>query len=193
MVGAVLGIRRTEMKNHFPKWCRDFLYGVQILNDVNKQSWGFTFRYTSEYWRKSPGQMEFIRNPKYRVLFALLNQESENYFDDFANYCKNGESHYEPVLGLHNCPAEITFIKEGEVSMIDNAEFETLGFVTNQHTLSDNAQIPMRLGFDNIPVHQNDDFWNNEFQSVIYPSAGNKISVVGKHFEFNDNSKWCLI
>jgi len=194
MMGAVLGMERQKMKELFPVWCNDFLYGVQMLTDVNKQSWGFTLRKAGDAWSKSPGQMEFIRNPKYLVIVALANPASESYFEQFKESCKSGKAYFEPVLGLHNCPAEIKFIEGGDLQEIDdNQSFETAGFVTNQHILADFSSIPSRLGFDNIPVHQNNDFWNNEFQAIIYPSAGNRINVTGKHYDFNGKSKWCLI
>jgi len=193
LIGAVLGIDRSEMKNLFPVWSKHFIYGVQIINDVNKQSWGFTLRKAGDAWSKSPGQMEFIRNPEYVVTLALSNTDSKSHFEQFKENCKNGLAHYEPVLGLHNCPAEIHFLEEGEVTMIDDDSFETKGFVTNQHSMEDFSSLPSRLGFDNIPIFQNNDFWSNEFQAIIYPSAGNTIKVKGKHFYFNNKTKWCLI
>jgi len=194
MIGAVLGIERQYMKELFPVWCQDFLYGVQIVNEVNKQSWGFTLRRVDDAWSKAPGQMEFIRNPKYLVTLALANTNSENYFDKFKESCKYEKACFEPVLGLHNCPAQIKFIDEDDLQVINDEEsFETAGFITNMHSLSDFSRMPSRLGFDNIPVHQNNDFWNNEFQAIIYPSGGSMISVFGKHFDFNGKSKWCLI
>lgn len=193
LIGAVLGIGRAKMKDLFPVLSKDFLYGVQIINDVNKQSWGFTLRRAGDAWSKSPGQMEFIRNPKYLITLALINKSSGHYFSQFKESCKNGNALFEPVLGLHNCPAEITFIEEGEVEEIQDSAFETMGFVTNQHSMTDFTSIPQRLGFDNIPVFQNNDFWNNEFQAIIYPSAGNAIKVQGHHYDFNGKSKWCLI
>lgn len=193
LIGAVLGIERHRMRELFPVWCKDFLYGVQILNDVNKQSWGFTLRKAGDAWSKSPGQMEFIRNPKYLVTLALANTDSESYFEQFRECCKNNNACFEPVLGLHNCPAEILFIDEGEVTDLGEDNFETKGFVTSQHSMASFTSMPSRLGFDNIPVFQNNDFWNNEFQAIVYPSAGNPINVTGKHFDFNGKSKWCLI
>lgn len=193
LIGAVLGIDRTTMKELFPIWSRDFLYGVQIVNEVNKQSWGFTLRKAGSTWSKSPGQMEFIRNPKYIVTLALASENSVSYFEQFVENCKSGKACYEPVLGLHNCPAEILFLGESVVTLIEDGVFETKGFVTNEHSLADLSSFPGRLGFDTIPVFQNNDFWNNEFQAIIYPSADSTIKVQGKHYDYDGQSKWCLI
>lgn len=195
MIGAVLGVQRKEMKGLFPQWSEDYLYGVQILNDVNKQSWGFTLRRAVDAWSKAPGQMEFIRNPKYRVILALANERSASYFEKFSDSCKKEEALFEPVFGLHNCGAEIKFMEEGTVTAVDSGEFETTGFVTNQHILTDATNFNSRLGFDKIPTYQNNDFWNlpEKFISVIYPSAGNSIKVSGNHYDFSGKSNWCLI
>src|SRR5690606_1224027 len=88
LIGAVLGIDRSEMRNLFPVWSKHFIYGVQIINDVNKQSWGFTLRKAGDAWSKSPGQMEFIRNPEYVVTLALSNTDSKSYFEQFKENCK---------------------------------------------------------------------------------------------------------
>lgn len=42
MIGAVLGIDRSEMREKFPHFSEDILYGVSLLNPVKKISWGFT-------------------------------------------------------------------------------------------------------------------------------------------------------
>lgn len=195
MIGAVLGIERKEMRALFPIWSEDYLYGVQILNDVNKQSWGFTLRKAGDAWSKAPGQMEFIKNPKYKVVLALVNVRSLTYFEKFIESCKTGDALFEPIFGLHNCPAEIKFIEEGEIIEINDSDFETVGFVTNRHSLVDAESLTGRLGFDNIPTYQNDDFWNvpEKFVPVIYPSSGSSIKVHGNHYDFSGKSKWCLI
>ena len=38
MIGAVLGIERTDMKSLFPQLSEDLLYGVQLLTPVRKMS-----------------------------------------------------------------------------------------------------------------------------------------------------------
>jgi len=196
MIGAVLGKDRTEMKVLFPVLSEDLKYGVQIINEVKKQSWGFTFRYVNSAWDKSPKQMEFIRNPDYEVVICLAAQRSESIFNEFVSYCKDEKSCYEPVFGLHNCPAEIEFIEEGLFEHIDVGTFETKGFVTNKHIPDINdTTLFYRIGFDKIPSYQNDDFWNlpEKYVSIIYPSAGNSIKISGEHYIFNKQSQWCLI
>jgi CRISPR-associated protein Cas5 subtype I-B len=198
MIGAVLGKDRIKMKPLFPILSKDLKYGIQINNEVKKQSWGFTFRSVSNAWEKSPKQMEIIRNPDYTVMLCLLDnaiETSKEIFTEFVRNCKGGKSCYEPVLGLHNCPAEIEFIEEGSFEYVTEGTFSTKGFVSNKHKLEDLGIDGIRIGFDKVPTYQNDDFWNlpDEYVSVIYTSGNREITVSGEHFVFNHDSKWCLI
>lgn len=198
MIGAVVGKDRKEMKPLFPLLCKDLKYGIQINNEVKKQSWGFTFRSVSNAWEKSPKQMEMVRNPDYTVLICLMNSAEEiskEIFDEFVRSCKEGKSCYEPVLGLHNCPAEIEFVEDGSFEYVAEGTFSTKGFVTNKHKPEGLGMIGFRIGFDKVPTFQNDDFWNlpEKYVSVIYPSENRNITVSGDYFIFNRDSKWCLI
>jgi len=195
MIGAVLGIDREAMKTLFPILCEDLMYGVHIKNSVAKQSWGFTLRTAGHAWEKSPKQMEFIRNPHYEVIIGLHNNRSEKIFDDFVEACRKERACYEPVLGLHNCPAEIYFIEEGKIEYSPHGAFSTRGFVTNKHQLDNFEGMSFRLGFDKVPTFQNDNFWNlpESFVAVIYPSDEKVLNISGEYYSFNNKSQWCLI
>ncbi|MCU0328603.1 MAG: CRISPR-associated protein Cas5 [Chitinophagales bacterium] len=192
MIGAVLGIEREEMKSHFPILCDDLKYGVRIMNTVQKQSWGFTLRSVNNLFEKSPKQMEFIRNPHYIVTIGLENTRSGVIFDKFCKAIINSEACYTPILGIHNCPAELRFVQTGEL-IEQSGEFDTQGFISSKHKPS--FKTGFRLGFDKIPTFQNDDFWNipDKYEQVIYPSNDEKIIATGSYYILNNSSKWVLI
>lgn len=198
MIGAVIGKNRNEMKELFPILSEDLKYGVKINNDVKKQSWGFTFREVDNMWNKNPKQMEFIKDPDYDVIIALYNERSESIFNQFATFCKEERACYQPILGLHNCPAEIYLKAEGVIEYSPNNEnrsFDTEGFVDlPAHQPQLDLMAPLRLGYDKIPSHQNNDFWNdpNKYITVIYP-YNDAIKVSGNYYEFNKTTKWCMI
>lgn len=194
MIGAVLGIERNDMKPLFPLLSDGLIYSVQVNNEVIKQSWGFTLRSVSNPWDKAPKQMEFIKNPNYTIILALKNSACQDYFRQFATLCKNGEACYTPVLGLHNCPAEIKFLAEG-VLIEKSGEFTTTGFLTDEYEPLIDDLTSFRIGFDKIPTYQNDDFWNlpDKFCKVVYPSNKSSIKSKGSYFEFNNKSQWCMI
>lgn len=199
MIGAVLGIERDAMKNRFPELSEDLLYGVQIKNAVKKESWAFTLRKASNLFEKAPKQMEFLRNPDFILALALKDSRSQLLFDQFISAIENSEAKFTPILGLHNCPANLALIEKG-LFIEQTGEFETKAFVTKNcgidmgKIMREGKQI--RLGFERVPTYQNDDFWNlpDKYVEVLYPSEQNEIPVnENSHYQFSDGSRWILI
>lgn len=193
MIGAVLGIERAEMKPLFPQLSEDICYGVQIRSAVKKESWSFKLRYADNLFAKRPVQMEFLKKPCYTVALALHNERSLQSFDQFTGAVQASEAKFTPVLGLHNCPANLRYIASGEFTITDG-EFKTKSFITEQHKLV-NLNKDFRIGVERVPTFQNDDFWNlpDKYVRVFYPSGDREISASGKHYEFTDGSRWALI
>jgi CRISPR-associated protein Cas5 subtype I-B len=189
LIGAVIGKERKEMKALFPQLSEDLKYGVQVQNAVQKQSWGFTFRSVSSQ-SPSPKQMELLRSPSYLVILGLFETRSEVIFDEFVHHIKHGLAVYTPVLGLHNCPAELAYVGEDVLTTHEGA-FETLGFISTQHKPKDFKKI----GFDKVPTFQNDDFWNlpEHYVQVVYPSEKQTLKAEGQYYVFNNQSQWFLI
>lgn len=199
MIGAVLGIERDEMKTKFPEFSKNLLYGVQVESAVKKESWGFTLRKASNLFEKAPKQMEFLKNPSFLVALALKDNHSESIFDEFIASLERSEAKFTPVLGLHNCPANLELVSKGEF-IEQNSAFVTKAFITKEcvvdmsRMMQENRQ--MRLGFERIPTYQNDDFWNlpEKYVEVLYPSEQNEIPVKeNRHYQFTDGSRWILI
>jgi len=199
LIGAVLGIEREDMKNKFPRLSDDFLYGVQLLNSVKKISWGFTSRTAINPTAEgTPKYFEFLKDPKFLVSIALLNEKSEDDFENFKTAIKNETAEYTPVLGWHNCPANLKWKSEGKFSEIQEGEFNTSGFVIAGEYTPKDFSGKFRIGFDKMPTFQNDDFWNlpESYKNVIFPDFPNSITVDGKYFEYKSagkTEKWCLI
>lgn len=198
MIGAVLGKERDEMKLLFPQLSDDLLYGVELLNPVKKISWGFTSRTAFKPWQPgTPKYFEFLKNPKFRILLGLKDARSEVLFLEFRKMVSNSEAYYTPVLGWHNCPAEIELISHSKLIEFEYGSFTTKGFVESspKHQV-DILKANFRIGLDKLPTHQNDDFWNQPqfYKQIIYPEAGNSFLVEGSYYEYeNDKSKWWLI
>lgn len=199
MIGAVLGIERPKMRKRFPELSEDLLYSVQLESPVKKESWAFTMREAINLMNKAPKQMEFLKNPSFLVAMALKENRSANIFIEFVAALKNSEAKFTPVLGLHNCPANLELIAEGEFAE-ETGAFETKGFIAKSYAIDAGKLVQssktMRLGFEKIPTYQNDDFWNlpEKYVEVIYPSENNSVPVKeGLHYKFTDGSKWILI
>ena len=201
LLGAVLGIERKEMAELFPQFSEDLLYGVCVRTPVKKESWAFTLRYVVDFFQKAPKQMEFLKNPGNRVAMALKNERSAVYFDAFQAAIEEREARFTPILGLHNCPAELSFVVAGEFHA-SNGEFTTQSFITEHHQLKMDKLVNtsafakgFRLGVERIPTFQNNDFWNppEKYVRVIYPSEGKEVIASGDYFQFSDESRWVLI
>jgi CRISPR-associated protein Cas5 subtype I-B len=196
LIGAVLGIERKEMRKLFPQLSEDLLYGVEIINAVKKESWGFTLRKAVNLFEKAPKNMEFIKKPVYLVSIGLLKERSERIFNQFVRSVKDSEAKYTPVLGLHNCPANLEYLSDGEFSEKENGKFTAKCFVSIKHILDMSPTRTFRIGLDKVPTFQNDDFWNlpEYYREVIYPSGGNELVVQGEYYKYiKDGRCWWLI
>jgi CRISPR-associated protein Cas5h len=201
LMGAVLGIERKEMAQLFPQFSENLLYGVSVRTPVKKESWAFTLRYVVDFFQKAPKQMEFLKNPENRVALALKDERSAEYFNAFQTAIQSQEARFTPILGLHNCPAELSFVAAGEFEA-GNGEFATRSFITEHHQLKMDKLIGtatfvegFRLGVERIPTFQNNDFWNppDKYVRVIYPSEDKELIANGNYFQFTDGSRWTLI
>lgn len=198
LIGAVLGIERTGLKSLFPVLSENLLYGVRVLKEVKKESWSFKMRYAENLFEKRPVQMEFLKNPKFEVAIALKNNVSEEIFDKFIQCVEVSEACFTPVLGLHNCPANLELLRTGEFAK-SLGKFKTKGFVTSKsHGILDISETKnFRVGLDKIPTGQNEDFWNDPkkfpYQEILYPSPECELSVDGEYFHFSDGENWVLL
>jgi CRISPR-associated protein Cas5 subtype I-B len=190
LIGAVLGVERQEMKKLFPQLSDNLLYAVQLLSQVKKVSWGFTSRTAINPTAPgSPKYFEFLRNPAFKITLALKNDASQNEFENFLAAIKNNEAIYTPVLGWHNCPANLKFESEGTISEMQESEFGTSSFVSTIHKPKVSGQF--RVGFDKLPTYQNDDFWNlpDKYQQIIYPDFPYKLIVEGKYYQYQNTEQ----
>lgn len=190
LIGAVLGKKRDQMVQLFPVLSESTLYGLKLLNPVKKISWGFTSN--SAINPTAPGNpkyFEFLEKPKFEIVLALFDNKVENVFDDFKNSLNNEMSFFTPVLGWHNCPAILKLVNESIVSK-NEGSFNTGYFVEKGKQNLEMIGNDFRIGFDKVPTYQKD-FWNKpEFlKEVIYPDAGNSLSVNGEYYEFSKTNE----
>lgn len=199
LIGAVLGIERQEMKEIFPQLSEDLLYGVQLLSPVKKVSWGFTSKTAINPTASgSPKYFEFLKNPTFKVSIGLNDDRSEKVFDDFKVSLKKEESIYTPVLGWHNCPANLHLESNGNFSEIQQGVFETNGFVEAGNHQPMDFSGSFRVGFDRLPTYQDNDFWNwpDRYKEIIYPDCPHSLKVEGAFFNYTTDKKieqWWLI
>lgn len=199
LIGAVLGIERSEMKGYYPKLSEDLLYGVQLCHPVRKVSWGFTSRTAiSPTTEGTPKYFEFLKDPMFLISLALKDERSVSIFNEFKQSIEKELSAYNPVLGWHNCPGNLKWVSEGDFSAPKRGVFETKGFIIAGEHTPQNIHDSFRVGFDKMPTYQNEDLWNlpDKYKNVIYPDYPHSISVEGEFYEYivsNEKEAWCLI
>ena len=195
LMGAVLGIERREMRPMFPQWSDDLIYGVQVRGAVKKASWAFTMRGVVNQNDKAPKPMELLKNPDFTVALASRHERSDQSLQNFATCIRESRAHYTPILGLHNCAANLEFLEAGNFQT-HNSEYSTKGFALRAHSPRFNFDEDFRLGFERIPTHQNDDMWNRpeRYVEVCYGDEGREIALQsGEHFRFDNGDAWCLV
>lgn len=188
LMGAILGIERKAMKDKFPILSEDLLYGVQLMRPVKKLSWGFTSRTAiSPTAAGSPKYFEFLKNPKFKIAIVLQNERSEEDFENFREAVRKEESIYTPVLGLHNCPANVSLESEGDFKEKERGIFKTQSFVSADEHVPKGFEGAFRIGFERLPTYQDTDFWNlpDKYRNVIYPDYPHILIVEGTYFEYH--------
>ena len=188
LIGAVLGIERVPMREKFPQFSEDFLYSVELLKPVKKVTWGFSSRTAiNPSTPGSPKYFEFLQNPGFKINLALKDDRSESEFNLFSNSLQREESIYTPVLGWHNCPANLRFITEGQFSDVKSGSFKTKSFVKAEgNQIIVNHSENFRIGFDKLPTYQTNDFWNKPefYEKIVYPSFSHSLTMKGNYYEF---------
>ncbi len=199
LIGAVIGIEREDMKELFPQLSEDLIYCVQLEKRLKKVSWGFTSKSAFEpITSGSPKYFEFLKSPSFIVTLAIKSVRSLDIFNKFTSYLKEEKAVYTPILGWHNCPADLEFVSEGKFSSENKGEFKTKGFVCSKEYELKDISGEFRIGFDRVPTYQDNDMWNHpdKYVEIIYPDACKQLSVIGKYYEFtssNATERWCLI
>lgn len=201
MMGAVLGIGRDEMRDLFPVFSEDLLYGVRFRNPVKKETHGFVVRSAKYPGRvKVSGQRkltrrryEFLRDPHFEIAIAQHGNRVASYVEAFREYVGDGKAQFPPVLGWHNCPARLDLISEGAFSAPQEGEFEARGFVSNEHDVNAD-EADFHVGIDRIPTYQ-EDFWNHpdRYQTVVYPFGDHALETSGTFYEYSNGERWWLI
>jgi hypothetical protein len=125
--------------------------------------------------------------------------EVKRFMKYFVENIKLGKAFFNPTLGLANCPADLLFIDSGQVSVEKYGSFHTKGFISKKHEIEISEGFDFRIGFDEIPTYQNDDFWNdpNKYVSLAYKNSVSGLKVKnGTYHEFvtaKETTQWYLI
>lgn len=200
MMGAVLGIERDEMRELFPVFSEDLLYGVRFRRPVKKETHGFVVRNAKYPGRaKVSGERkvtrrryEFLRDPHFQVAVALEGDRVADHFEAFREHVDQGKAQFPPVLGWHNCPACLELESTGTFAEPNQGEFTARCFVSTDHD-TETDDTDFHVGIDRIPTYQ-EDFWNrpDRYQTVVYPFGDHALTTTGEFYEYSNGERWWL-
>ncbi len=94
--------------------------------------------------QRAPKQMEFLKNPENSIALCLKNENSSAIFSEFVSAIQRNEAKFTPVLGLHNCPAEIEFIAVGDFET-KTGDFATQDFIKAEQI--DSKKLSRQINF----------------------------------------------
>jgi len=165
MIGAVAGLTRTELKKNYKDLCKTIFYNVQIKNPISKIATNFRiYKYKGSLSSvgNPPQFYELLQDPSFRITFFGEN----DILKKFIVYLKNKKSIYTPTFGLANCPVDITSFEEVDIKKTSNIPLKTHGFIPFKCRPKVNSNVT--LSFDDIPVVQNDNWFNIRYERVFY-------------------------
>lgn len=185
LMGAVLGIERTEMVEITPRLCDDLLYGIQVINPVIKDAVGFTKRKStsSSFFGAGRRFQEVIKNPSYKIFLALANTRSEKLFEEFTELLKSNRSRYPVYFGIASCPCNFKNVTSIEVSEKLSGTVELSTVFSSKHSME---SIPenTELIFERVPTHQIDSLYTvDKMVETVCPSV--PIMVSGEYYTVN--------
>lgn len=181
LVGAVAGIERVPMAALYPQLCDDLLYGIQLLNPIIKEPQAFTGRkvISKKFFDSGRRYCEYLREPKYDIVVALVNERSADIFNKFAEYTKANRSTYPAYLGVANCQCDFDLAKDVQVSEKKHGEFVTQAVFSSEHTFS--ASPDEDIVFEAVPTHEKDWFYTpSRIVTTVCP-FGKPMTVSGDH------------
>jgi CRISPR-associated protein Cas5h len=195
LIGAVIGIERKDMKRLFPLLCDNLKYSVAVNGEFKKESIS-TYscnlaNYSKGRQTKVPRPMEYVKNPDWDIYVVLSgnNTEVEKVFENFCYNLENDIYIWRPTFGIKQCICNIDEVEFFETNKC-SGDFKTKTFVVNIKEFSDKQIIYN----DNIPTHQNDDWFNDPKQnvSIYFTDNKNKLESCGEHYKFKDESIFLL-
>lgn len=159
LVGAVMGIDKKEL-HHVTSTMK---IGIQVLSFVNKdmQALKLVSMKSSEKFLNFPANVEFLRNPEYRI---FISWDSDK-INDFESRIKNQNPVFTPYLGTSENIAKIIYETRGHAQLIGKTDsIDTiipLKRIDLQHK-------DYHLFIDRIPVSSNEKREYVKYEKVVF-------------------------
>jgi CRISPR-associated protein Cas5h len=201
ILGALLGMEREVADGVYPDGAipvQEFFsksnsdIAVQILNPVKKENIAMNLinTKTSFYDLTKAGrtqiEFEFVKNVKYRIFFALSNNQLV--FNELAERIKTKNHHFSPYLGLAQCTANIDFVDIKQAEVLENKDESFIEIITAVNLSKTVGEQPVEFDYsamysaNNMPIEMNRIREVQEYSEVLIEKNGLPVKAKVKDY-----------
>lgn len=201
ILGAILGMEREVADGVYPVGAiavQEFFsksnsdIAVQILNPVKKENVAMNLINTKtsfyDLTRAGRTQIEFelVKNVKYRIFFALNNNQLV--FNELVERTKTKNHHFSPYLGLAQCTATVDFVDIKQAELMGNRDENYIDIITAVNLSKAIGEQPVEFDYsamysaNNMPIEMNRNREVQEFSEVLIEKNGLPVKVKVKDY-----------
>ena len=201
ILGAILGMEREVADGVYPVGAipvQEFFskvnsdIAVQILNPVKKENVAMNLINTKtsfyDLTRAGRTQIEFelVKNVKYRIFFALNNNQLM--FNELAERIKTKNHHFSPYLGLAQYTATVDFVDIKQAELMENRDESYINFITAVNLSKTIGEQPVEFDYsamysaNNMPIEMNRNREVQEFSEVLIEKNGLPVKAKVKDY-----------
>lgn len=177
IIGAVCGIDRKDMKELYPILSEEFVYSLELNNNIIKESKSIYTINLSNYFDlrrpiKSPKPIELIKNVDFNIILILKKESkiSKKIFDNFKYNLENNYMVYQPYLGQTEYICYLDFLSYSNNITEHNGLFKTKGFVNNVVFNDINLENSI-IYSEKIPISQDSNWYNNKYRELKFTNS----------------------
>jgi len=206
ILGAILGMEREVADGIYPDGAipvQEFFskansdIAVQVLNPVKKENVAMNLinTKTSFYDLTKAGrtqiEFELVKNVKYRIFFALNNNQLV--FNELAERIKAKNHHFSPYLGLAQCTAAIDFVDIKQAEVFENKDESFVEIITAVNLSKTIGEQPVEFDYsamysaNNMPIEMNRIREVQEYSEVLIEKNGLPVKAKVKDYSRIEN------
>jgi CRISPR-associated protein Cas5h len=174
IIGAIGGIPKEENPEFFSK--ANCFISLKILNKINKTKIPINYLKTiskteiSRFKNHKPTNVEFLKNPQYRIYFYHQNSV---FFNSFCSSVQKHKSVYTPSFGIANLLMNFRYVGSWQISSVISQEFLEINSVAlEEDVLNINFQTDVKIRRATLPLEMQNDREVIKYGNVFYEPSG---------------------
>ncbi len=201
ILGAILGMEREVADGVYPDGAipvQEFFskansdIAVQILNPVKKENVAMNLINTKISFydlskaKRTQIEFELIKDVKYRIFFALNN--NEEVFNELAQRIKSKGHHFSPYLGLAQFTATVDFVDIKQAELMENPNENYIDIITAVNLSKTIGEQPIEFDYsamysaNNMPIEMNRNREVQEYSEVLIEKNGLPVNARVKDY-----------